>query len=63
MRPTGDTGKFTIDTQANDGEVEIVINALDKDDTFLNFLDMQASATGPNLERIPVRIRQTAPGR
>ena len=31
MRPTGDTGKFTIDTQVRDGEVQVVVNALSKD--------------------------------
>ena len=30
MRPTGDTGKFTISTQVRDGEVQVVVNALDQ---------------------------------
>ena len=63
MRPTGDTGNFTLDSQVKDGQVKLVVNALDKDDSFLNFLEMNASATGPNMERIPLRMRQTAPGR
>jgi uncharacterized membrane protein len=63
MRPAGDTGKFTIATQVRDGEVQVVVNALNTDDSFLNFLDMQATAVAPDLEPIPLRMRQTAPGR
>ncbi len=63
MRPTGDTGKFSIATQVRDGEVNVVVNALNKDDTFLNFLDMNATALDPDLKPIPLRMRQTAPGR
>ena len=63
MRPTGDTGKFTIATQVRDGEVQVVVNALNKDDTFMNFLEMNASALDPDLKPIPLRMRQTAPGR
>ncbi len=63
MRPTGDTGKFTISTQVRDGEVEVVVSALDKDDAFLNFLEMNASALDPDLNPLPLNMRQTAPGR
>ncbi|NND99548.1 MAG: VWA domain-containing protein [Pirellulaceae bacterium] len=63
MRPTSDNGKFTIATQVRDGEVQIVVNALDKDDSFLNFLDMNATALDPDLKPISLRMRQEAPGR
>jgi uncharacterized membrane protein/Mg-chelatase subunit ChlD len=63
MRPTGDTGKFTIATQVRDGQVHVVVNALTKDDSFMNFLDMNASALDPNLKPVPLRMRQQAPGR
>ncbi|MEM1070792.1 MAG: VWA domain-containing protein [Planctomycetota bacterium] len=63
MRPTGDTGKYSIATQVRDGEVQIVVNALNKDDSFKNFLEMNASVLGPDLKPIPLRMRQTAPGR
>ena len=43
--------------------MQVVVNALDKDDSFLNFLDMNASALGPDLQPLPLRMRQTAPGR
>lgn len=63
MRPTGDTGKFTIATQVRDGEVHVVVNALSKDDSFLNFLDMNATALDPSLKPVALRMRQKAPGR
>ncbi|TWU24352.1 von Willebrand factor type A domain protein [Novipirellula galeiformis] len=63
MRPTGDTGKFSIATHVRDGEVQVVVNALNQDDSFLNFLEMNASALDPNLKPVPLRMRQTAPGR
>jgi uncharacterized membrane protein/Mg-chelatase subunit ChlD len=63
MRPTGDTGKFTIATQVRDGQVHVVVNALSKDDSFLNFLDMNATALDPSLKPVALRMRQKAPGR
>jgi uncharacterized membrane protein/Mg-chelatase subunit ChlD len=63
MRPTGDTGKFTIASQVRDGEVQVIMNALNKDDTFQNFLDVKATAVDPKMRSVPLELRQTAPGR
>ncbi|QDS87823.1 von Willebrand factor type A domain protein [Rosistilla ulvae] len=63
MRPSGDTGKFTMATKVEDGRVRVVVEALDKEDDFLNFLDMNASAIGPDLSPLPLQMRQVAPGR
>ena len=63
MRPSGDTGKFNVATRVEDGKAELVITALDKDDEFLNFLNMGGSVVGPDLKPIDLKIRQTAPGR
>jgi len=65
MRPPGDEGKFTVATDVQDGEVRVVITALDKDDEFLNFLDMSGTVVrpGPELETTELKIEQTAPGR
>ncbi|KAA5542243.1 VWA domain-containing protein [Roseiconus nitratireducens] len=63
MRPTGDTGKFTIATQVEDGQVQVVVNALAEDDSFLDFLEMNATALDAELNPIPLEMRQTAPGR
>jgi uncharacterized membrane protein len=63
MRPSGDEGKFNIATNAKEGRVQIVVNAMDANDQFLNFLDMNATAIGPDLKPITVPLRQQAPGR
>lgn len=63
MRPTQSDAKFTVASNVKDGRVEVVVNALSQDDEFLNFLDMQAVAVGPDLKPLPLIMRQVAPGR
>ncbi|MEZ6135193.1 MAG: glutamine amidotransferase [Pirellulaceae bacterium] len=63
MRPTTSDAKFSVATNVSNGGVEVVVNALNQDDEFLNFLDMQAVAVGPDLKPIPLIMRQVAPGR
>ena len=63
MRPVGDTGKFTIATDVQDGKVQVVVTALDKDDEFLNFLNLGGSVVGPDMKPIDIEMKQTAPGR
>lgn len=63
MRPVNEDGKFTIATDLKDGKVRVVVTALDKDDEFLNFLNMSGSASGPDMEPFDVKVRQVAPGR
>jgi uncharacterized membrane protein len=63
MRPVDEEGKFTVATDVGDGEVRVVVTALDKDDEFMNFLDMSGTVVGPDLEPLPMKMEQTAPGR
>jgi uncharacterized membrane protein len=63
MRPAGGTGKFTVATDVADGQVRLVINALDKNDEFLNFLNLNGTAVGPDMQPLPMKIDQIAPGR
>ncbi len=63
MRPSGDTGKFTVSTDVRDGKVRVVVTALDKDDEFLNFLNFSSIVVGPDMKPIDLGIKQTAPGR
>lgn len=63
MRPTADEGKFQVATSYRDGRVQLIVNALDKDDKFLNFLDMSAIGVSPELKPFPIGMRQAAPGR
>src|SRR5439155_18097836 len=63
MRPVSEEGKFNIATDVKDGRVRVVVTALDKNDEFLNFLNMSGAGTGPEMSTIDVQFRQDAPGR
>lgn len=63
MRPADDQDKFTVATDVQDGQVRVVVNALDKNDEFLNFLGMSGTVIGPDLKQRELRMEQTAPGR
>lgn len=63
MRPMGDEGKFTVASDIKDGKVRVVVTALDKDDEFLNFLNMSSAVVDPDLKDFELKIEQTAPGR
>ncbi len=63
MRPSGETGNFSMATVIRDGEVQVVVNALDQQQDFMNFLDMNASVLDPQMKPINLEMRQTAPGR
>lgn len=63
MRPAGDQGKFSTTTDVADGKVRVTVTALDKNDEFLNFLNMNGSVVGPDMKPIDLKIKQTAPGR
>lgn len=63
MRPTGGSGKYTVATDVADGQVRVVVNAVDDEGEFLNLRNMVATAVGPKMKASPVRIEQTSPGR
>jgi hypothetical protein len=63
MRPVNEEGKFSIASDVKDGKVRVVVTALDKNDEFLNFLQMSGAGSGPELENIDIQFRQEAPGR
>jgi len=63
MRPVDEEGKFTVATDVADGQVNVVVTALDKNDEFLNLLDMSAGVVRPDLGSAEMRLEQTAPGR
>jgi uncharacterized membrane protein len=63
MRPSGDTGQFSLATNVADGRVEVIVTALTDDDQFLNFLDVAGSVLDPTLDPLPLRMEQVAPGR
>jgi uncharacterized membrane protein/Mg-chelatase subunit ChlD len=63
MRPVNEEGKFNVATDVKDGQVRVVVTALDKNDDFLNFLNMSGAGTGPEMSSVDVQFRQDAPGR
>jgi uncharacterized membrane protein len=63
MRPSNDDSKYNIATNVKDGRVQIVVTAMDADDKFVNYLNMNAIAVGPDLKAANVEMRQQAPGR
>lgn len=65
MRPVNEQGEFSVATDRKDGKVRVVITAVDKakEDEFLNFLNMSATAVGPDMKAFDVNVKQVAPGR
>jgi hypothetical protein len=63
MRPTGDTGKFTVATDVEGGKTRVIVSALDKDDEFLNYQTMDGVVLSPDMESISLKMQQSAPGR
>lgn len=63
MRPTGDTGQFSLATKVDDGFVDVIVTALGDDDRYLNFLEVAGSVIDPSLKPVSLRMEQTAPGR
>jgi len=63
MRPVGDTGNFTVATEVRQGRANVVITALDKQDEFLNFLELAGTVIGPDMQPHALPIEQAAPGR
>ena len=51
MRPSGGSGKFTTTFEPHEGRIQVVVNALDNNDEFLNFLTMTGTAVGPDLKK------------
>jgi uncharacterized membrane protein len=62
MRPV-ESGNLTLSVRREEGRIKVVVDALDKDNQFLNFLQIQGNVVDPDLNRTTVELVQTAPGR
>ncbi|HEV3162709.1 MAG TPA: glutamine amidotransferase, partial [Isosphaeraceae bacterium] len=62
MRPV-DKGNLTLSVRREEGRIKVVVDALDKDNQFLNFLTIQGNVLDPDMNRRTVELAQTAPGR
>jgi len=62
MRPA-EQGGLSLAVRREEGRIKVVVDALDKDDRFLNFLQIQGNLVDPDLKSTPITLSQTAPGR
>jgi hypothetical protein len=62
MRPA-DRGNLSLNVRRENGRIKVVVDALDKNNEFLNFLQIQGNVMNPDLVSAPVELVQTAPGR
>ncbi len=62
MRPV-DNRNLTLNVRREEGKIKVVVDALDKESQFLNFLQIQGSVLSPDLKQTRVELVQTAPGR
>ncbi|MBX3728722.1 MAG: VWA domain-containing protein [Candidatus Sumerlaeia bacterium] len=57
------SSNFQINTELNAGRGRVVVDAIDPDGSFLNFLEFDAVVLNPSLEPEKVTVRQVGPGR
>jgi hypothetical protein len=62
MRPI-DPGNLTLTVRRDQGRIKIVVDALDKENQFLNFLQIRGNIVNPDLKGSPIELVQTAPGK
>ena len=62
MRPA-DRGNLTLNVRREQGRIKVVVDALDKNNEFLNFLQIQGNVVNPDLKSATVELVQVAPGR
>jgi hypothetical protein len=62
MRPV-DPGNMTLTVRRDQGRIKIVVDALDKENQFLNFLQVRGTIVNPELKGQPIELMQVAPGK
>ncbi len=62
MRPV-DPGNLTLTVRRDQGRIKVVVDALDKENQFLNFLQIRGNVVNPDLKGAAVELVQTAPGK
>ncbi len=68
LRPVDDRN-LTLSLRRDEGKIRVVVDALGKNDEFLNFLQFVGTAVSPELtpegapKKLPITMVQTAPGR
>ena len=62
MRPV-DPGNVSLTVRRDQGRIKVVVDALDKNNQFLNFLQVRGTVVNPELKGASVELVQTAPGK
>lgn len=62
LRPV-DKGNLTLSIRREEGRIKVVVDALDKENQFQNFLQFRAVAVTPDLKPVTFDVSQVAPGR
>jgi hypothetical protein len=62
LRPA-DRGNLALSVRRDEGRIKVVVDALDKENQFLNFLQVRGNVVSPDLKRSSIDLVQTAPGR
>lgn len=62
LRPV-DSGDLNLSLRREDGKVKVVVDALDKNQGFLNYLTIQGTVVDPKFQGAPIELKQIAPGR
>jgi uncharacterized membrane protein len=62
MRPV-DNRNLTLNVRREEGKIKVVVDALDKNSQFLNFLQIQGFVVSPDLKQDRIDLVQTSPGR
>ncbi|MFQ6097114.1 MAG: glutamine amidotransferase, partial [Armatimonadota bacterium] len=62
MRKTGQSD-YAAEVDIERGRGTVVVDAVDSKGNFINFLDIKARVTTPNMDSVEVQLEQTAPGR
>ena len=61
MRPA-DRGNLTLNVRREQGRIKVVVDALDKNNEFLNFLQIQGNVVNPDLKIVARRAGPDRPG-
>ncbi len=63
MRPIAEQGNYTMAIEQEDGQVRVIVTALDPEDEFINFLSINGAVIGPDMSTDALELEQIAPGR
>lgn len=63
MRPADQSDQIIVDATVEDDQIKLVMNALDAEDQFMNFLTPRVAVAGPHGQSAHTTLTQAGPGR